>query len=216
QYMLYLELMQELNIVIASEYLYMASTLVRLKAQEMLPDAEVETAEEAEEIVNRQQLIEKLMEYKKYKEAAHSLKVYENENYGTFFRGKHEHVELAAETTVDFGSLSVFDLVAAFKRIVERGATDIDPTVGHVIKPEDVKLDDTIEHVLGMLEDRTEVRFDELFGKQQTRLLLVVTFMAILELAKMRKLLFRQENHCGNLFVRKKCAVVEQGTPSHE
>ena len=87
QYLEYLDIMKNVDINIASEYLSMAATLVRLKAQELLPDVEAEVLEEEEGIYNRQQLIEKLLEYKTYKEAAGSLRKYEGEQYGSFSRG---------------------------------------------------------------------------------------------------------------------------------
>ena len=95
QYIEYLDLMRELNIDVAAEYLYMASTLIRLKARELLPPVEGETIEQEEGIYNRQQLIAQLLEYKKYKEAAFSLRHFEAEQIGCFTRGSAEPVHPA-------------------------------------------------------------------------------------------------------------------------
>jgi segregation and condensation protein A len=124
QYLEYLDVIRELNIEIASEYLSMAATLTRLKAREVLGEEDEEGLEGGEdEIFTRQQLIDKLLEYKKYKEAAGSLRVYESERYGSYARGKSEEVEVGREEEeVSFGSIGVFDLVSAFKRILDRAS----------------------------------------------------------------------------------------------
>jgi segregation and condensation protein A len=204
QYLEYLDVMRELNINIASEYLNMAATLVRLKAQEMLPDAEAEVLlEEEDGIYNRQQLIEKLLEYKKYKEAASSLKIYEAENIGSFTRGMQEEIETVLENEdVSFGTLNIFDLITAFKLVLSRAKED-GPELYKMIKPENIRLDDRIEHVLCMLEDNAEVSFEDFFQDDRRRIVLIVTFIAILELVKMGRIMFRQEEHFSTIYVKK-------------
>jgi len=201
QYLAYLDVIRELNIEVASEYLSMAATLVRLKSREVLGDEDEEALEGGEEeIVSRQQLIEKLLEYKKYKEAAGSLRVYESERFGSFARGKPEEVEVQDdEEGVNLGSIGVFDLISAFKRVLERARDE--EKQGHVA-PEAVHLDDRIERVLTVLQDVEEVEFEKLFEDDWRRLVLIVTFMAILELVKMQKIAFRQEESFGKIFVR--------------
>lgn len=205
QYLGYLDVMRELNINLASEYLHMAATLVRLKAQEILPGQEAETLLEDEDgIINRQQLIEKLLEYKKYKEAAGSLKLFEAERFGSFSRGKPEDTEVTGAENADslWGTITIFDLISAFKRVLERDAQDGAPGV-RVVDRENIRLDDRLEHVLMSLDDNGEVLFEDLFKDDLRRIVIVVTFMAILELVKMQKILFRQEVEFGAIFVRK-------------
>jgi len=205
QYLDYLDLMHDFNIIVASEYLNMAATLIRLKANELLPDSEPEDLSEDGLIVNRAQLIEKLIEYKKFREAAGSLKMYEAEHYGTFLRGRHEEIDSfeSEEEGVDLGNLTFFDLVKAFRSVLER-AHDAPPPSGHVVAAEDVKVDDRIEAILTMVEDGGEVPFENLFMGDFRKIVLVVTFMALLELVKMRKIMFRQEEHLTMIFVRKR------------
>lgn len=203
QYLEYLDIMRDLNINIASEYLFMAATLVRLKAQELLPEQEKEILEEEEGVFNRQQLIEKLLEYKKYKEAAGTLKIYEAEHIGSFSRGKHEEIEINLDRDDTLlSTVNVFDLITAFKRVLER-AKEEGAYSPQVIQRDDVKLDDRIEFVLCAVEDRKEVPFEDLFKDNYRKIALVVTFMAILELVKMGKITFRQEKQFGALYVRK-------------
>ncbi len=212
QYLQYLDLMRELNIDVAAEYLYMASTLIRLKARELLPPAEGETVEEEEGIYNKQQLIEQLLEYKKYKEAALSLRHSEAEQIGCFTRGLADQpsVEAPSDAGGYIGAITVFDLITAFKRILERAG---DGDRFHVVNVDDVKIDDRIERVLSVLEDRGELRFEELFTDDTRKIVLVVTFMAILELIKMGELCFRQEEQFGAIFVKRRAALKISGAP---
>lgn len=203
QYLSYLDVMRQLNIDIASEYLSMAATLIRLKAREMLPQDDDEELDGEEGIFNRQQLIEQLLEYKKYKEAANSLRVYESEQFGSFTRGRAEEVEPNSQQEPLVGDVGVFDLISAFRRILER-SKEQEPERGHVLVAEPVKLDDRIEHVLGCLQDREEISFEELFSDDLRRIVVVVTFMAILELVKMQEIYFRQEEALGEIFVKKR------------
>ncbi len=204
QYLAYLDLMRDLNIDLAAEYLYMASTLIRLKARELLPDSEEETLPEDGGIYNRQQLIEQLLEYKKYKEAAFSLRNCEADQVGRFSRGASDEPSLDPASTMEcfFGSITVFDLLSAFKRILQRAETD--GVNYHIVNADDVKIDDRIEHVLSVIEDSGEMRFEDLFAGDTRKIVLVVTFMAILELIKMGAIQFRQEEQFGAIFVQKR------------
>jgi segregation and condensation protein A len=203
QYLSYLDLMRELNIDLAAEYLYMASTLIRLKARELLPDGEAENLEEDGGIYNRQQLIEQLLEYKKFKEAANSLRRCEADQFGSFVRGTSDEEFIDSPATDCFvGTLTTFDLIAAFKRILERDATSEERF--HVINYDNVKIDDRIERVLERLDEADEMRFEDLFSEDTRKIVLVVTFMAILELIKMGAIQFRQEEQFGAIFVKKR------------
>ncbi|MBN1758516.1 MAG: segregation/condensation protein A [Chitinispirillaceae bacterium] len=212
QYLEYLDLLRELNINVAAEYLHMAATLVRLKARELLPPGEGEPADPEEEgIYNRDQLIAQLLEYKKFKEAANTLRTFESEHYGAFSRGSADVVEHEpTEKDVDLGSISIFDLLAAFKKVLERSQTSDEQR--HVVEADTVKIDERIERILGMLCDSEEVRFEALFEGDMRKIVVVVTFMAILELVKMQEISFRQEESFGTIFVvRRPGGSVEEG-----
>jgi segregation and condensation protein A len=214
QYLEYLDLMRELNIDIAAEYLCMASTLIRLKARELLPPSEQEPLEGEEGIYNREQLIAQLLEYKKYKEAAHSLRHFEAEQIGCFTRGATEQVEpLPSVDGLVPGSVSVFDLLTAFRRVLDRAAQE--GANQQTIAGDMVRIDDRIEHVFSVLEHDREIPFEDLFRDDMRRIVLVVTFMAILELIKMQEIFFRQEAQFGNIFVKRRLEK-EQGLAAEE
>lgn len=205
QYIEYLDKIRELNIDVASEYLHMAATLIRLKARELLPPQEGEVLDEQEDgIYNREQLIQQLLDYKKFKEAASTLKVFEAEQFGAFARGQAEVIEHSVSNEeIDLGNLSIYDLLSAFKKILERAA-DPQAEFRHVVEVDNVKIDDRIEHILSLLSESDEVAFEELFSGDNRKIVLVVTFMAILELVKMQEIRFRQEENFGAIFVVKR------------
>ena len=205
QYLECLDVMRELNIDVAGEYLRMAAILIRLKARELLPDSLPEDGVDSQEegAYNREQLIEQLLEYKKFKEAAGTLKVFESQHFGTAKRGKTEEIESVSEQNgeVVLGNISVFDLLSAFQNILRR-ADQNDPS--HIVAVDNCRIDDRIEHILSMITDRGgEIHFEELFSTDKRRIVLVVTFMAILELVKMGQICFRQQYSFGAIFVSK-------------
>ncbi|GBU23368.1 segregation and condensation protein A [Fibrobacteres bacterium R8-0-B4] len=207
QYLAYIDIMRDLNIDVAGEYLHMAATLVRLKARELLPDSPPEDlAGEDGGINDREQLIAALLEYRKFKEAAGALKGIEAKHFGAYKRGRAEDVDsIAADGGEDGAAIenvSIFDLITAFKSILDRAASAVE--ANHLVELDDCKVDDRIERIFAVLSDvarGNEVRFEELFADDRRRIALVVTFMAILELVKMRQIRFRQEEAFGGIFV---------------
>jgi len=128
QYLAYLDIMRDLNIDVAGEYLHMAATLVRLKARELLPDSPPEELGGEEGGINdREQLIAALLEYRKFKEAAGALKGIEAKHFGAYARGKAEDVDAMAadsgESTAAVENVSIFDLITAFKSILDRASS---------------------------------------------------------------------------------------------
>jgi segregation and condensation protein A len=205
QFLDYLDLMRELNIDIAADYLHMAATLTYLKARELLPPTEVDGLAQPEEgIYNREELVRQLLEYQKFKQAAGAFKNFEAEQIHLFKRGVPETIEanLTGEDSVDFGTLSLFDILSAFKRVLERAKSEDD--YRHTVLADNIKIDDRIDHVLSVLTDRAEVRFEDLFSDDLRKIVIVVTFMAILELVKMQEIVFRQEERFGQIIVTRR------------
>lgn len=201
QYLQYLDLIRELNIDIASEYLHMAATLIRLKAREILPDQPPEEGTTDEDgIYNREQLIAQLLEYKKFKEAALTLRTFESEHFGACSRGVPEQIEVRQERDdIDLGNISIFDLLSAFKRVLDRAKKEEDILE---IVADTLTIDEKIDKVLSILSDnKGELLFEDLFKDDKRKISIVVTFMAILELVKMGEITFRQEKLFGPIYV---------------
>jgi segregation and condensation protein A len=201
QYLEYLDLMRELNIDIAADYLHMAATLTYLKARELLPPAEGEGGVPPEEgLYNREELVRQLLEYQKFKQAAGAFKGFEAEQIHLYKRGLSDPLSDAPDGEgVDLGTVSLFDILSAFKGVMERAQSE--EAYRQTVLADTVKIDDRIDHVLTVLSDSAEVRFEELFVDDLRKLVLVVTLMARLELVKMQEIVFRQEERFGPIFV---------------
>lgn len=189
QFIEYIEVMRQLDLEIAGEFLVMAATLMHIKSRELLPvDQQAEVEEEDEEDDPRWELIRRLVEYKKFKDAAAHLQEKEAVQENVFPRlpGKLEFAPNPSEARPD---VSVFDLINAvgsiLKRISQREQT-------RDVFEDKWTVSEKIDHLLKLVKDRPALRFSELFADNTTRLEVVVTFLALLELIRLKVLRARQ------------------------
>ncbi|HJU27628.1 MAG TPA: segregation/condensation protein A [Candidatus Binataceae bacterium] len=176
QYLEYLNLMQELNLDIAGEYLVMAATLLLIKSFALLPHPELADAEEAEEL--KRDLVERLLEYQRYREAA--AKLGERPLLGRdVFAAPRQPVPPEEEAAPPY-NVTVFDLVQAMASVLKRLA---DRTPGRITL-RDIPIAQCIPRVLAALEDGARVEFTALFGDIDDRALIIATFLALLELIR--------------------------------
>ncbi|MCI0330651.1 MAG: segregation/condensation protein A [candidate division Zixibacteria bacterium] len=194
QYLEYLQFMEELNLEIAGEFILMAASLIRLKAQLLLPRPELE----GEAVDPRSELVEALLEYQKYKRASEFLAQKEEEERKIATRQDFSFVERKDEVILE-KTVNLFDLVAAFQKILGRlpaegAAYEIDYT--------QVSLEERAAVIRKLLTQKTEVEFGELFVDLPVRLIMVVTFLAVLELAKRQEICILQPGPFGPLLVR--------------
>jgi segregation and condensation protein A len=174
QYLQFLELMKFLDINIASEYLVMAATLINIKSKMLLPKPpEPETPEEADP---REELIKRLLEYEKFKEAAEFLKDKERERLKYITRSVSE-----TQSQEVFLEASIFDLISAFKTALKDVPRDI---FFEVIKDE-FTVEEKIHDLLHLFLVKETISIEELFSGAKSKMEVVVIFLAILELIKM-------------------------------
>src|SRR5215471_2017776 len=186
QFIEYIDTMRLLDLEVAGEFLVMASTLMYIKSRELLPvdqQAQVEGEEEGED--PRWELIRQLVEYKKFKDAAAQLQVLEERQENVFPRvpGKIEFHAEAAPTKPEVG---IFDLLNAVNGILKRFADKEAST--REIYEEKWTVSGKIEYVLATIAERGAVRFNELFEKAANRAEVVCTFLALLELIRLKQL----------------------------
>jgi len=190
QYMDTIELMQEMNLETIGDYLVMAAELTRIKSKILLPAPE--TDDEVEEGVDpRDELTRRLLEYKRYKEAAFQLRLFEHDQQQVFIRGAEFQVDeedSAAEPLVD---TSVFDLLNAFQKILKSQSYTKDYEV-HITT---YSVSDKVQHVLDILNSAESVTFNSLFTVLNSRQEVIVTFLALLELMRLKLLRIQQEKH---------------------
>jgi segregation and condensation protein A len=193
QYLQYIEMMKELNLEIAGEFLVMAATLIHIKSRMLLPPDEEAPEEELGD--PREELVLKLLEYQRFKEAASGLREREDTWIKVFCR------DLLAETEDEerelcLFDLNLFDLLDAFKKILDKAPPEIVS-----ITKETLTVKDRMAMMMEIIEGKEAVRFEDLFSGAITRPMIIVTFIALLELIRLGLLRVYQEKEFGNIWV---------------
>ena len=186
QFIEYVELMRQFDLEVAGEFLVMASTLMYIKSRELLPVEQqvvVEGDDDGED--PRWELIRQLVEYKKFKDAAAKLQVLEVRQESIYPRlpGK---IEFVAEAPAAKTPVSIFDLLNAVNAVLKRIAAKAAGT--REIFEDKWSVSEKIELVLKVILERTQVRFSELFENAANRWEVICTFLALLELIRLKQL----------------------------
>lgn len=190
QYMEYLSLMKLLNLEVAGEFLVMAATLMYIKSRMLLPaDQQVTDAEGDEGEDPRWELIRQLVEYKKFKDAALHLGKREEEQSNIFYRQSPDP-GVEADAEVPLAEVGIFDLINAFNQVLKRASDRED---FREIVEEKFTVSDKIEEILYTTRERPQVVFSELFAQASSRAEVVVTFLALLELIRLKRLRVQQQ-----------------------
>ncbi len=193
EYLSYIEIMQELELELAGEFFVMAATLMRIKSQMLLPRHE---GLDQEEVDPRDELVRNLLEYRTFKEAARDLAVKEEDRRKVFPRTAAPPVDEPVEEEID---VSLFDLLEALQGVLKNIKQQ---AVYHVV-PDSVTVEQKIETIRATLGRRSEVLFTELFGREITKIEVIVTFLAILEMVKLGELVARQMAHGTDIWLYK-------------
>ena len=180
QYLEYLQLMKVLNLDVAGEYLLMASTLLHIKSRMLLPKS---SEGEEEEEDPRAELVRRLLEYQRYKQAAGELEKRPMLDRDVFVRlTPGELEEIPEEEKIE---VNLFELLEAFRKILERARLE----AVHEVALEPISVEDKIQEILELLQkENRSTAFHRLFPEQASRRLIIVTLLAILELVKMKRI----------------------------
>lgn len=194
QFLATLELMQTLNLDMAGEFLVIAATLIHIKSRMLLPVTEGEVDDEEEEGDPRDELVRRLLEYQRFKEAASELEQRDVLTRDVFVRAAapSESPEPAL-----FRELSVFELLTALRRVLDRLPKD----EFHEVTLEKITVREKMTLLLDRLHAHGQVLFESLFSDARTRMEVVVTFLAMLELVKMRAIRILQESLQGPIVI---------------
>ena len=191
EFVAYLEQMRDLDLEVAGEFLVMAATLLYIKSRELLPvEQQAQVEEDEEEDDPRWELIRRLVEYKKFKDAAAQLQVREGDMGNTYER-RPARLEFVAEADPARGAVSVFDLIGAVSVILKRFQARDDI---REIDADPYTVSEKIESLRTLLAERGTLKFSELFAAARSRAEVVVTFLAMLELTRLKQLTLSQEN----------------------
>ncbi|TCT25628.1 condensin subunit ScpA [Melghiribacillus thermohalophilus] len=202
QYMAYIRTMQHLELNIASEYLVMAATLLAIKSQMLLPNQELDAEDEySEEEDPREELMRRLIEYRKYKEAAGQLKEREKEANRIYTRppANLEQYVSGEVHLQNHGDVSLFDMIGALQKLFQRKKWE-QPLETRIHK-QDIPIQDRMVQIMEQVR-KTEggIYFSSLFPYPD-RSHIVVTFIALLELMKKKKIICEQENHFSDIVI---------------
>lgn len=194
QYLATLELMQTLNLDMAGEFLVMAATLIHIKSRTLLPESDAETDEDEEGGDAREELMKRLLEYQRFKEAADELGQRDVLTRDVFVRATGP-TEKPLPTA--FRELSVFELLTALRRVLERLPKD----EFHEVTLEKITVREKMTLVLERLRVDGQVMFESLFTDAGTRMAVIVTFLAMLELVKIRAIRIFQDRLDGPIII---------------
>lgn len=201
KYLEYLDLMRSLNLDVAGEYLLMAATLAYIKSRELLPRPEEEDEDSLEEEGPdpKEELIRRLLEYQKYRDAAETLATCPRLGQQVFRRGVP--METVDPKELPLAEVSVFALISALSDVLKR--TNVH--VVHDVVVDRISISDRINAIVDLLASRESLRFEECFALEgsgaQIRHDVVVTFLAILEMARLRMLRILQPEDAGQIYL---------------
>ena len=195
QYIGIIDSMKTLNLDVAGEYLLMAATLIHIKSKLLLPKI-VEEEEEIEEEDPRAELVRRLLEYQKYKEAALDLEELPQLERDLFARSAPEP-EIFEETEGEFVAIGLFDLIEALQDVLRKSP---EPSF-HDVDLEQLSVTDRVNAILASLHGLESLAFVDLLAEQAKKSEVIVTFLAMLELVKMRMVRLMQNTRQGTIWI---------------
>lgn len=190
QYLNYIKSMEKLNLNIASEYLVMASELMEIKSKMLLPRYQEENNEEEED--PREQLIQKLIEYQKYKDMTKNFKELEEVRHEFYTKAPESLKAYVDEDTIISSDVTLDDLMNAFQKFLKR--KQLEKPLSTTVTKREITVEERRNSIRNILRIKKKVDFFELF-EQITKEYIVVTFLAVLEMAKKQELMIYQENN---------------------
>lgn len=201
RYLEYIGMMKELNLEIAGEFLVMAATLIQIKSKMLLPPEEAAEGDAEPMEDPRLELVQRLLEYQAFRDAASILKEREDESLRIFSRGPEDvpEEEREGESEPYLFDVNIFDLLGAFKKILETAPAEV-----RTITKETLTVKDKMFVIVDLLESSESIRFEELFGGVATKSQLIVTFLALLELLRLGLASVYQEKEFGYIWIIKR------------
>lgn len=191
EFLEYIRLMEELDLDVASEFIYMASMLMSIKARMMLP-FEGDEEEELDEDDPRYELVQKLLEYKRYKEMAEKMTIIDEEIQKKYYRGYPEADEVEKQATGEaLKDVTLFDLMGAFRKVladIKRQHTY------HKVEKVSYTVEEQSEYILQTLQENGRRSFIDICMELRNRAVIVVTFLAVLEMLKEQQINLFIEN----------------------
>ena len=192
----YLQIIEQLDLEVAGDFILMAATLMQIKVKMLLPK---EIDEKGDEIDPRADLVKALLEYKRYKEMSEEFSFLESNMRNHNFRGNFDsdYKETPTDLNALLKNITLYDLIKAFKKaMAEKPAEPV-----HEIQKFNVTIDEQIEYIESRLKENNQLSFIELISSVVEKLRIVVTFIAMLELVKAGRIGLRESNNFNDFII---------------
>lgn len=213
QYLQYLDLLQELNLDVASDFLVMAATLIHIKSKMLLPRPETAAGDPGEEEDPRDLLVRRLLEHQKFKAAAELLHDKETLRSAQWGRPDSRLEEIAGDDYEPEFEVDLFSLLSAFKQVLER-ARERPPVV---LPAEQVSIESRIDQLLERLSETEACGFEDLFDDVAGRGEMIVTFLALLEMIRLKLIrVFQTGGVGGAIRIYKRARPSDAPHPIHD
>jgi segregation and condensation protein A len=207
-YMEYLELMKELNLDIAGEFMVMAATLIHIKSKMLVPVNPTEAEGDEEGVDPRDELVQRLLEFQKYKEAAGVLHQKREIRAASWTR-PDAVVPVFDDAGEEILEAGLFDLISAFKELLERRKT----LLAHEVEKEKRTVEERMQELLALLREGESLEFLQLFASEETKAGMILTFLALLELIRLKRVKVYQRGMFGPIRVFRPVGPSEEHAP---
>ena len=197
QYLDYINKMKELHISVAASYLVMAAELMEIKSKSLLPTTEV-IEDEEDNNLSKETLINKLIEYKKYKDMVNTFKSLENDRKNIYIKSPEKVTNYLEKVIINNNDNSLDDLVDAFKKFLDR--KDKEKPLTTKITSKEYSIKDRKKNILNVLKEKKQTKFTDLFEENNIPYI-IVTFLSILEMTKENLIKIKQDDNFKDIII---------------
>ncbi|SCY99067.1 segregation and condensation protein A [Alkaliphilus peptidifermentans] len=205
QYIQYLKAMQEMDLNVTSEFLVMVATLLEIKSKMLLPIEKKEDHQiEFEEADPRNELVRKLLEYKKYKYIAEALKEKSDLSKRLYFKPREEIIFDNEEDKSLLEDMDMYQLILALEKVLTQKSKDEAKMHFRKMERDAFTVEEKINTIIATLSEKSKVTFSGLFSPLKSRNEVITTFLALLELIKMKRIIVKQSNCFNEILIEQK------------
>ncbi len=200
EYLNFINEMNEMNLDIASEYLVMAAELIEMKSRKLLPNKNDEEEDGELEENPEDELKRRLIEYKKYKDSTLEFRNLEEKRLSYYTKAPESLEKYSKEKVENNGNLGINDLLEAFQKLLER--QEYNKPVNTKIARKELSVKERIVTIRDILKEKKKINFVELFD-DFSKPYVVVTFLSVLEMAKNKEIILKQDNNFGEIYLER-------------